>query len=80
MNLKIIDTRNEIDDLIKEYSLIRVEKILELHPFCDISMIESFLDEWKEQSLFHLEYPNISEIKATHRLYKKLGNYFDYSR
>ena len=79
--MTIVDLNNELPDLIKEYSLIRLQELDRLFPFTATSIIEDMMDDWKEESLQMKE----DEDKCLNRLYprdikynihKDLGCYF----
>lgn len=67
--LSLIDSTDELQELIAEYSLERVEAMDNLYPNSDIRVIEQHLDAWKEQSL---QFRNFRYIK-------KFGDYFEFN-
>lgn len=79
--MTIFDPNNELPDLIKEYTLIRLEALDRLFPFTATSFIEDMMDDWKEESLQMKE----NEEKCLNRnfprrikynIHKDLGCYF----
>jgi len=74
--MEIIDDTNELNELIAEYSLIRVEKMAKEFPNLRVRKIEWHLDEWKEQSIRSRE--NKPKWPDSYDYVDKLGNYFDF--
>ena len=74
--MTIVDLNYELPELIKEYSLIRVQDLDRTFPYTAISFIEDMMNDWKEESLKIKENSKSNTYKVKFNLHKKLGCYW----
>lgn len=74
--MTIIDPNNELESLIKEYSLARIKAIDNAFPYSSIFLVEDMCDDWKEESLLIKE--NAVNYRVEYYLHQQLGCYWSY--